>query len=256
MTTDPAATTIQSRYAQQYSRDLEANRAEQDDLTQALEKLRSDEAWLLQQLDGVPGSETTTVDAAVAPESPAPAGNQHTAGATASVSLPRQDVPAKKAMSRPAAAKAAAAQDKAAGATKKAPAKQPAVKSVTRKRVAKKTAIAGASAAQPTSAKGERKELPLRELILGILLAVPGEPRVAREITDQLAKDHPDRSTSVQTVRNTLETLVKKGSVERSTQQGSVMYTAYANGGTDVSGPSAVGEAAPVETGKKAAAVV
>ncbi|MGW6202086.1 hypothetical protein ACWF9B_00300 [Streptomyces sp. NPDC055089] len=255
MTNESAGTTIQSRYAQQYSIDLEANRAEQADLTQALEKLRSDEAWLLKQLDGVPGT-TAPADAAVAPELPTSAESQRTAPATTSVSLPRQDVPPKKAVSRSAAAKTSAAQDKAAGATKKAPAKQTATKSATRKKVAKKTAITSAAAAQPTSAKVDRKEPPLRELILGILLAAPGEPRVAREITDQLAKDHPDRSTSVQTVRNTLETLVKKESAERSIQQGSVMYTAYAKADADVSGPAAAREATPAKTDEKVAAAV
>ncbi|WP_234042181.1 hypothetical protein [Streptomyces marianii] len=51
---------------------------------------------------------------------------------------------------------------------------------------------------------------------------------MAREVTDQLAQDHSGRKTTVQTVRNNLETLVKNNRAEKSHQQGSAMYTAYA----------------------------
>jgi hypothetical protein len=62
-----------------------------------------------------------------------------------------------------------------------------------------------------------------------VLRKTPGQPLVAREVSEQLATDHPDRTTSAQTVRNSLETLVKKYRAEKTRQQGNVMYTAHAD---------------------------
>jgi predicted transcriptional regulator len=53
------------------------------------------------------------------------------------------------------------------------------------------------------------------------------QPLVAREVSEQLAKAHPDRATSAQTVRNGLQTLVSKNLAEKTRQQGNVMYTAH-----------------------------
>ncbi|MFI9771908.1 hypothetical protein ACIHJG_34340 [Streptomyces sp. NPDC052415] len=234
MTDEPAKTPIQDKYAQQWANDLEAVRAKQAELAQVLEQLQADERWLLQQLDGVPGSATDTDNVVVNEELPASAKNQHTATAetTTSVPQPRQDAPAK-AASRPAAKKRATAKGKPAAtkaaAAKEAPAKKTAAKSPARRSAAKKTAASAAPVAKIASTKaGTMAGPPLHELVLNLLLKTPGEPRVASEITDQLAQEHPDRATSVQTVRNNLENLTKKGRAEKSKQQGNVMYTAYA----------------------------
>jgi predicted transcriptional regulator len=210
---ETAETTIRDKYAQQYAGDLEDNRARQAELVQALERLKEDEAWLLRQLNDLPGSAPTTDDAAEE-ESPA------------SVPQPRQDVPADTVASWPTARKAAAART---GGTsgKRAATKKTAAKSATRAKTAKKQAVSHEPSAQAASA---RAGVPLHELVLGILDRTPGEPRVVREISDALAQDHPDRATSVQTVRNTLESLVRKNRVERSRQQGNVMYTVDADG--------------------------
>ncbi|MFC8019092.1 hypothetical protein [[Kitasatospora] papulosa] len=236
MTDEPAKTPIQDKYAQQYANDLEANRTKQAELAQALEQLKADETWLLQQLDGVPGTATDTDDVVVNEEPAASAKTPHTATAetTTSVPQPRQDAPTKAAASKPTAKKGATAKDNPAATktaeAKKAPAKKTAAKSPARKSAAKKTAAPAAAVAKAASTKaGKKAGPPLHELVLGILLKTPGEPRVAREITDQLAQDHPDRATSVQTVRNNLENLVKKKRAEKSNQQGNVMYTAYAD---------------------------
>lgn len=62
-----------------------------------------------------------------------------------------------------------------------------------------------------------------------------GEPRLVREVHAALTKAHPERGTSVQVVRNTLETLVKRGVVGKGTQKGAAMYTATESALTDES---------------------
>ncbi|MER7195917.1 hypothetical protein [Streptomyces flaveolus] len=122
---------------------------------------------------------------------------------------------------------------KASPATEKPAAKKPA---------AKKTAAEQAPAPKATTAKAASPKAatvkapadkaaaggpPLWELLLGVLRKTPGQPLVAREVSEQLAKDHPDRATSAQTVRNGLQTLVTKNLAEKTRQQGNVMYTAH-----------------------------
>ncbi|MGW1184222.1 hypothetical protein [Streptomyces drozdowiczii] len=48
-----------------------------------------------------------------------------------------------------------------------------------------------------------------------------------------MTKAHPERGTSVQVVRNTLETLVKRGVVGKGLQKGTAMYTATEAAQTD-----------------------
>lgn len=52
------------------------------------------------------------------------------------------------------------------------------------------------------------------------------EPRTVSDVLTELTTAHPDRKTSPQVVRNTLEALVAKGELERERKQGSVFYTA------------------------------
>ncbi|MEU6571953.1 hypothetical protein [Streptomyces parvulus] len=73
-------------------------------------------------------------------------------------------------------------------------------------------------------AKGKSRQ-PLLGEILTELLGSHSEPRLAKELREELIAKHPDRSPTPQVVRNTLESLVAKGNVQRHKQQRSVMYT-------------------------------
>ncbi|MFJ9822825.1 hypothetical protein ACIRSU_00440 [Streptomyces sp. NPDC101160] len=79
-----------------------------------------------------------------------------------------------------------------------------------------------AKAARP-AAKGKSRQ-PLLGDILMSLLAGHEEPRLAKELRDELMEKHPDRDPTPQVVRNTLESLVAKGRIRRHKQQRSVMY--------------------------------
>jgi Fe2+ or Zn2+ uptake regulation protein len=57
------------------------------------------------------------------------------------------------------------------------------------------------------------------------LLGDHDQPRLAKELRDELMEKHPDRTPTPQVVRNTLESLVAKGRIRRHRQQRSVMYS-------------------------------
>lgn len=57
------------------------------------------------------------------------------------------------------------------------------------------------------------------------LLGTHDEPRLAKELRDELLEKHPDRTPTPQVVRNTLESLVAKGRIQRHKQKRSVMYS-------------------------------
>lgn len=257
MADEPAKTPIQNKYAQQYAADLAANRQEQGDVTaqiaglqERLEQLKVEENWLAKaqgSLPEVPASSTPeaqpaaevtevpSADPAEEVETSAPA--ETVADAPQAVPQQRQDEsvteeqpkqPAKKAVAKKTTAKKAAKKTTA----KKTPAKTTAKKAAAKKPSPKEAPAQPAAAAEAPVAKAAAEEKPgppLWQLALDILLKTPGQPCVAKEVRDQLAQDHPDRSTSIQTVRNNLETLVKKELAEKSHQQGSAMYTAYAD---------------------------
>ncbi|MGA4844976.1 hypothetical protein ACOBQB_01290 [Streptomyces sp. G5(2025)] len=73
-------------------------------------------------------------------------------------------------------------------------------------------------------AKGKSREPLLGDLLMD-LLAGHEDPRLAKELRDELLEKHPSRNPTPQVVRNTLESLVAKGRVQRHKQQRSVMYT-------------------------------
>ncbi|MGC4948710.1 hypothetical protein ACLQ2N_21225 [Streptomyces sp. DT224] len=91
---------------------------------------------------------------------------------------------------------------------------------------------AGRAKARPSRARAGGKKAapsagaPLHQLIRALMPL--GEPRLVREVHADLTKTHPERGTSVQVVRNTLETLVKRGVVGKGIQKGTAMYTATA----------------------------
>lgn len=284
MADEPETTPIQNKYAQQYADDLAANRKEQADVAEQisglqkhLAQLRVDESWLSQALGSLPAaaapSEPEADPAAAAVEAPSAAETETAAPAEGvadalqTVPPPRGDKPVKAAQSKQPAKKTAAKKTAAKKTTTTATAAKATAKKTAAKKTTKKTAVEKAPAetattaevpAQKTASK-EKAGPPLHELILAILLKTPGEPRVAREVTDQLAQDHPSRKTTIQTVRNNLETLVKKNAVEKSHQQGSAMYTAFADAEAAPAADDAAGgeaEEAPETAAEKVPAEV
>ncbi|MFH8260511.1 hypothetical protein [Streptomyces roseolus] len=268
MADEPAKTPIQSRYAQQYADDLAANRKEQGDITvqiaglkERLARLKTEEDWLTQAQGSLPGAlvpsspeaspvaseaKASPADMVKLTEASAPA--EAVADAPQTVPSQRQDEAVSEEQSKPAK-KTAAAKKTIAKKAAKPPTKKPTTGKAAKKSTAKKPSVEEAPA-QPAAAtetptdKAAGEKLsgpPLWQLALGILLKTPGQPCVAREVHDQLTRDHSDRATSIQTVRNSLEKLVAKSLAERSKQQGSVMYTAYADTDADAA-PAADGE--------------
>ncbi|POX58093.1 hypothetical protein C3492_39670 [Streptomyces sp. Ru62] len=287
MADEPEKTPIQNKYAQQYAEDLAANRREQGEITaqiaalhERLERLKEDEAWLTQAQGRLPGAGTAASEAepaaeaegaAVADQAPSAVAQKRAsqdepsvpAGTVAKAPRP---VPAQRAetQDKPATGKKAAAKDRAAA--KKSTAKTTAKKtSTTKKATPKKTTAAKApakeapakeaSAEQTTVGQGPGKKTggkkadgpALHELVLLLLLKSAGHPHTVREVFDAVKAAHPERATSVQTVRNTLELLVKKGRIERSRQQKAVMYTAHPGQDSAAASADSTGETVGAE---------
>ncbi len=78
--------------------------------------------------------------------------------------------------------------------------------------------------ATKAAAKGKSRQPLLGDLLLDLLWTYD-EPRLAKELRDELLEKHPDRTPTPQVVRNTLEALVAKGRIRRHKQQRSVMYS-------------------------------
>ncbi|RNF81163.1 hypothetical protein [Streptomyces botrytidirepellens] len=256
-------TPIQDRVRQQLADNLVANRKEQEKVTaqlaalqkqvaaleERLAQLKLDEAWLAQAQGSLPTALAQSEPAAGAAEelSAAPAEQPETSAPAKAVTdeprtvpQPRQNQPVKAARSKQPAKKTTAAAKKTTAkkttakksAAKKATAKKTTAKKPAAEQAPKPKATATKASAKKTAARGKSRP-PLWELILGILLKTPGQPCVAREVTNQLVQDHPGRATSVQAVRNNLEILVNKNLAEKSRQQGNSMYTAYADAAAD-----------------------
>ncbi|MEV5147168.1 hypothetical protein [Streptomyces sp. NPDC052727] len=73
-------------------------------------------------------------------------------------------------------------------------------------------------------ARGKSRQPLLADILLDLLRA-HDQPRVAKELRDELLAKHPDRSPTPQVVRNTLESLVAKGRIRRHKHERSVTYT-------------------------------
>ncbi|MGW2836581.1 hypothetical protein ACWCWD_02120 [Streptomyces sp. NPDC001493] len=91
-----------------------------------------------------------------------------------------------------------------------------------------RTTPAGTTAKADAKGKSRR---PLLGELLTELLGAYEEPRHAKELRDELLEKYPDRNPTPQVVRNTLESLVAKGHIQRHKQQRSVMYTLVKPGG-------------------------
>ncbi|MFH9728677.1 hypothetical protein ACH4M4_37930 [Streptomyces sp. NPDC017254] len=232
--------TIQSVYAQRIAADLENNRGTQDEINQQitelqtrLRQLREDEKWLSGIQGSVPPSADTPTAALPAAPTTAPDAPETPQAAEAAVPQPRHDDALKPARARKSPAKKAAATKATTQIAKAAPAKPAAKKAAATKAAPAKKSVpqqaepatktAEAAAAEAPAKKTAQP--PLRELVEAILARHAGEPRMVNEIRSELDATHPERSTSTQVVRNALESLTKKGLVNKGTQQGSVMYT-------------------------------
>ncbi|MFF4902805.1 hypothetical protein [Streptomyces sp. NPDC001068] len=91
----------------------------------------------------------------------------------------------------------------------------------------RRSTAAGSTAADTSAkagAKGKSRQ-PLLGDLLADMLGTSDEPRLAKELRDELLEKFPDRNPTPQVVRNTLESLVAKGRIQRHKQQRSVMYT-------------------------------
>ncbi|MEU8889967.1 hypothetical protein [Streptomyces sp. NPDC048442] len=95
----------------------------------------------------------------------------------------------------------------------------------TKTRVGAKAPVEAKADAEEKTGAEENARRPLLGNLLMELLAGHDEPRLARELRDQLLEKDPSRSPTPQVVRNTLESLVAKGRIQRHKQQRSVMYT-------------------------------
>ncbi|MEU4951587.1 hypothetical protein [Streptomyces lavendulae] len=262
MANESDTTPIHNVYAQRFAADLETNRKEQElvsvqitELEVRLAQLKSDENWLL-GIQGTLPSEAEEERAAAAP-APAPADDSRDAPeapvtpaasttgpasggvpkprqarkATGTTSRARTATPAKKASAAaPAGTKADVKAESKAGA-KTSPKAVTKARATTRKSAAPKPPVA-ATVPEPKADKagkagktGRAAEPPLRELVLALLVGA-AEPRLVSEVASALIEAHPGRPTSTQVVRNALEALAKKGSIEKEHKQGSVMYTA------------------------------
>ncbi|MFB7493381.1 hypothetical protein ACFC09_01525 [Streptomyces sp. NPDC056161] len=184
--TSHSAATLRSRYVAQAASDLEENRRRQRELAEKIKMLEQEEALL--------------VDILVLAE--------RYEGSEELSPLPEQaqDEPViTRAKSHPKAKQESAADT---------PSRRPASSA------GKRTSTSTTKAA----AKGKSRQ-PLLGDLLADLLAAYDEPRLAKELRDELMQKHPDRSPTPQVVRNTLESLVAKGRIRRHKQQRSVMYT-------------------------------
>ncbi|MFE9611373.1 hypothetical protein [Streptomyces sp. NPDC006012] len=185
--TSHSAATLRSRYVAQAASDLEENRRRQQELAEKIKMLEQEEALL--------------VDILVLAE--------RYEGSEELSPLPEQaqDEPViTRTKSHPKAKQESGSTD--------TPARRPASST------GKRTSTSPTKAA----AKGKSRQ-PLLGDLLADLLGAYHEPRLAKELRDELMEKHPDRSPTPQVVRNTLESLVAKGRIRRHKQQRSVMYT-------------------------------
>ncbi|MFJ9999802.1 hypothetical protein [Streptomyces werraensis] len=179
--TSQSTATLRSRYVERAASDLEENRHQQEELARALERLKHEEALLLDILSLAERHE----DLPGAAQLPARKGSGTHVQAGRPAQPPSQQTTRRSAHLR-------------------------------ERRLKRVLAESGA--------KGKSRQ-PLLGEILTALLGAHSEPRLAKELHAELTARHPDRSPTPQVVRNTLESLVAKGQVQRHKQQRTVMYT-------------------------------
>ncbi|MEU8678803.1 hypothetical protein [Streptomyces sp. NPDC048560] len=233
---------VQSTYAERFAADLVANRSEQGEVTAQiaqlqtrLEQLKKDEGWLAGMQGTLPTAAPTPQ--AVPAEAVDTAPVAEATAETKAVPQPRSAKGTRTKSAQPKAAQARSTQ------TKAAPKKPAAAAKSTARKTAKKASEESTVAAKVSEEAAPKvAEAPLHQLLREFLPA--GEPRLVREVHADLEKAHPDRKTSAQVVRNSLETLVKRGVISKEIQKGSAMYTAPK--------PTADAEATDAEAAAKA----
>ncbi|MFC8490000.1 hypothetical protein ACFUJU_04215 [Streptomyces sp. NPDC057235] len=262
------STSIHTRYAEQLAADLAGNRAEQASIAARLEQLQAEEKWLITTLDSVPGpiapASGVTEPAKAVQEAAVPQPRETWEAAPARKPAARKPAARKAAAGKAPAKKAPAAKRTAAkrtaAKTAKAPAEKPAAgktaagKTAAGKTTAKKATAGRAAEKKPSGSLSEAQSAPtLGTLLDGLLDGFPGEPLKVSEIHAEFAKAHPERSTSVQVVRNALEGLVKKDRIEKDTRQGVALYTKP--GATDAADAGAGAPVSPAEPAEPVEAV-
>ncbi|MGW3955606.1 hypothetical protein ACWEKM_32855 [Streptomyces sp. NPDC004752] len=193
---------VRSRYLEQAASDLQENRRLQSELAEKIGTLKQEESLLLNILN-------------LAERFDAPSDDVVSEGApTEAAPLPQQ------AQDEPTlvpATTAAAATTTATATATEAPA---APRRRARAAAGPKSQKKAARVAAPTKSRQ-----PLLGDVFLDLLRAHDEPRLAKELRDELMREHPDRTPTPQVVRNTLEALVAKGRIQRHKQQRSVMYS-------------------------------
>ncbi|MFI1866070.1 hypothetical protein [Streptomyces jumonjinensis] len=218
---EPENTQIQERYAAQFAADLENNRKEQETITtkiaehqDRLTHLQTEERWLA-------GMQGTLADAPAA--STGSTGSTDSSVDADSAEADSAEAPAPGVVPRPRRPK------KTAGATGRSRSKAAAkpVEKAAPKAAEKKAVKKAEKKVEKKVAKSPEPGRPtLRELVTALLVGRSGEPLMVSDVVRELTETHPERVASTQVVRNALEGLVAKGSIERERKQGSVMYTA------------------------------
>lgn len=231
---ESASESVQRVYAERFATDLADNRTEQKELTAQierlrarLEQLRTDETWLDGMQAALPGAAAPPGQRRAARTAGKAAGaGRRTAGDTRSDTDARAGTGSRTTDATPAG-----------DGTRAGDGTTPAATPVPKPRPAAR-AKARPARSRTSGTKTTAAATPLHQLIRSLM--PPGEPRMVREVHADLAKAHPERGTSVQVVRNTLETLVKRGAVDKGLQQGAAMYTVpapAASGDSDGDGP-------------------
>ncbi|MFE1955735.1 hypothetical protein ACFW9D_35300 [Streptomyces sp. NPDC059524] len=229
------AETLRSRYVEQAASDLAENRRQQQELTEKIKMLKQEEALLTDILSLTERFE----DPATASSRPAQEAQQKPRAQQEVVDTPPVEAPAPartaaKSAAKPAArpARKSAAKPAPRKATKTAKAAK-ASKSAKSAKAAEPAKPSGASGTKSGGTADSGAKQPARPLLGDLLAELLGryeEPRLAKELREELLEKHPDRTPTPQVVRNTLEALVAKGRIQRHKQQRSVMYTLVEQG--------------------------
>lgn len=200
---------LRNQYAQRIAADIEANRAEQEQLTARLAQLRDDENYLV-------GLQTASV-----PAQPTGDGQETSAAAQAA----SQDAAVPQQRDADPAPEGAGTADESQGAGKKGGRKK--TSAGPRKRAAAAEKPPRATAPKRTTAASAKKaEPPLRERVNTVLLETPEQPRSAGEVLAELTQATPGATFTPQAVRQALESLIAAGTATRERQGRSVYYTA------------------------------
>jgi hypothetical protein len=237
--TSQSADTLRSRYVAQAASDLEENRRLQRELAERISTLKQEEALLQDILrlaegyDGPPTASPSATENSSAPEEPEAAASEGRGIPAARRSGPAEsgapaegadgavaaadDAPAPESAGDTLGQTAAESGEKASGDARPAQPARKAAKSRASGKSARKKGKSGSGKTKPRQ--------PLLGDLLTQLLSQYQEPRLAKELREELLEKHPDRRPTPQVVRNTLESLVAKGRIQRHKQQRSVLYT-------------------------------